>query len=79
MEEALTFHGGVWAPFWTAALLKEVGALDRKDTHTGPCTPTTKVISTRWAFRVTRNADNTFKFKIRLVGKGFMQRPGIDF
>ena len=79
MEEALSFRGGVWAPFWKAALLKEVGALDRKNTHTDPCTPTTKVISTRWAFRVTRNANNSFKFKIRLVEKGYMQRPGVKF
>ena len=51
----------------------------RKNSYGEPCTPTSKVISTRWAFRVTRNADNAVKFKMRLVAKGFMQRPGINF
>ena len=70
---------GLWAKAWSDARDKESAALIRKDTYGDPCTPTSKVISTRWAFRVTRNADNTVKFKMRLVAKGFMQRPGIDF
>ncbi len=39
-----------------------------------------KAISSRWVFRLKRNADGSIeRYKGRIVAQGFSQRPGIDY
>ncbi len=39
-----------------------------------------KVIATRWVMQISTNSDGTVKkFKVRFVGKGFLQVPGRDY
>ena len=80
-EESQTIDGGKWATIWQASRAKEVDALTRQNTHQEPNStkPTGKVVSTKWAFRITRTNDGSLKFKMRLVAKGYMQRRGVDY
>jgi hypothetical protein len=44
-----------------------------------PPIPHHKPIGCKWVYKIKRNADNTIRFKVRLVIKGYEQVPGIDF
>ena len=60
---------------------KGVDALARQNTHKEPKSskPVGKVVSTKWAFPITRTSDRSLKFKMRLVANGYMQRRGVDY
>ena len=50
-------------------------------TFTVECIPDGRVpIGSRWVFKLKRKADGSIEcYKGRLVGKGYSQRPGLDF
>jgi Reverse transcriptase (RNA-dependent DNA polymerase) len=38
-----------------------------------------KLISTKWIFKKKTEQDNTIRHKARVVSRGYMQIPGVDF
>ncbi|CAN1791218.1 Retrovirus-related Pol polyprotein from transposon RE1, partial [Linum perenne] len=68
-------------PEWTAALTSEYQTLTKNGTWTlVPCQDHQNIIDCQWDFRVKQKWDGTIeRYKARLVGKGFHQRPGIDY
>jgi hypothetical protein len=75
-DEALS---GPYADKWAAAKIKEETGIENHGTwipapdHKGP------TVKSRWAFRVSREADGSIKFRARIVAKGFSERRGIDY
>ena len=59
----------------------EYNALMKNETWTlVPNDSSHKLIGNKWVYRVKENPDGTInKYKARLVVKGFLQIPGIDF
>ena len=42
--------------------------------------PNKQPIELKWVFKIKRNKDNKIeRFKARLVARGFMQKPEIDY
>lgn len=66
---------------WIIAMREEMESLKLNDTFDlNDVAPTnTRALSTKWVFRQKLNADDTIRFKARLVVRGFLQREGIDF
>jgi Reverse transcriptase (RNA-dependent DNA polymerase) len=38
-----------------------------------------KLIPTKWIFKKKTEQDNTIRHKARVVSRGFMQTPGVDY
>ena len=47
--------------------------------ESGILPPGAKPLQTKWVFKRKQNPDHTWKYKARLVVKGFQQRNGIDY
>ncbi|KAK9217646.1 hypothetical protein WN943_006274 [Citrus x changshan-huyou] len=68
-------------PKWKRAIEDEYNALMKNKTWTLiPNSQNYKLVGNKWVYRVKENSDGTInKFKTRLVAKGFLQTPGVDF
>ena len=66
---------------WIDATLNEWTSLIENETFEliDEIPPGIKPIGSRWVYKLKRNADGSFKPKVRLVIKGYQQTPGIDF
>uniref|UniRef100_A0A5S6Q667 Reverse transcriptase Ty1/copia-type domain-containing protein n=1 Tax=Trichuris muris TaxID=70415 RepID=A0A5S6Q667_TRIMR len=69
------------AVHWRRAMEEEMNSLHENSVWTlVDLPPGKKVVDTRWVFCVETKADGTVaKYKARLVVKGYVQRPGIDY
>jgi hypothetical protein len=66
---------------WIEAIQSQVSSLEENQTW-GPCCspPGRKAIPIKWVFKKKTNAEGkVFRYRARLVCKGFIQRQGIDF
>jgi hypothetical protein len=66
---------------WVEAMETEYAALERNDVFDVVPRPARHpVMGSRWTYKVKANADGSVdKFKARFVGKGFMQRYGVNY
>jgi hypothetical protein len=78
LQEAL---GCVYGGYWSDALHQEYRNLIHFKTWQLRHIPAgRKAITSKWVFKIKPKADGSIeKFKVRLVIKGFSQRPGIDY
>ena len=76
VEEALS---GPDAKHWIKAINDEKLAIINHSTYENAPSYKGKTVKSKIAFRVTREADGTFKYKARLVAKGFTERKGYDY
>jgi histone deacetylase 1/2 len=74
-------QGALKDPNWKSAMEAEIQALDSNKTwDLVPLPPGMEPIGCKWIFRIKQNPDGSLnKFKVRLVAKGFHQRPGLNF
>ena len=72
---------GPHAPSWTAALQKELASLSSHGVFSCVELPPGKTaIDGKYVFKVKDSSDpQKPTFKVRFVGKGFQQKPGVDF
>jgi histone deacetylase 1/2 len=68
-------------PKWKRAMEEEYNALIKNKTwHLVPARKDMNIIDCRWVFKVKRTTDGTiYRYKGRLVAKGYKQRYGIDY
>ena len=83
-DEPLTFAEDLTRPDaekWRQAALEELAAHQINGTWTLVPRPAgSKVIGSKWVFKVKRNADGSInRYKARLVAKGYNQRPGFNY
>ena len=73
--------GGRNAPAWQRAMDAELGNMsDFGVWKMAPLPPGEKAIGCKWVFAIKRSKiGEVIKLKARLVLKGFLQRPGLDF
>jgi transposase InsO family protein len=65
---------------WQKAIDEEYASLQRNSTWSlERLPPNRKAIASRWVFKKKINADNSIRYKARLVIKGYEQREGIDY
>lgn len=86
LEDPLTLRDALRGPNrndWIAAIREEMQSLQDNDTFdlddSNPIPSHLKALSTKWVFRHKVNADDTIRYKARLVVRGFLQKEGIDF
>jgi len=70
--------------FWYEAWIKEMERVEVRHTYgilpdEAQSDKNIEAIKSKYAFRLSLNADGTFKFKVRLVACGYSQRYGKDF
>ena len=83
-DEPLTFAEALTRPDaekWRQAALEELAVHQTNGTWTLVPKPAgSKVIGSKWVFKVKRNADGSIDgYKARLVAKGYNQHPGFDY
>ena len=66
---------------WKNAMLEELNAIKKNNTWELVDLPNKKrAIGVKWMFKLKLNPNNTVaKHKVRLVARGFLQKPGIDY
>ncbi|XP_039065816.1 uncharacterized mitochondrial protein AtMg00820-like [Hibiscus syriacus] len=80
-EEPRSIKEAMKIPHWKKTAQQEFDALIANNTWSLVSLPKDRVhVNCKWIFKVKRNVDGTVsRYKARLVVKGFLQRPGIDF
>ena len=75
VEEALE------KPVWKAAMIDELTAIEKNQTWSLVHLPPNKhKIGVKWVFKQKLNPDGSIaKHKARLVARGFLQKPGLDY
>jgi hypothetical protein len=77
MQEALA---GPDAAHWAKARAKELVGIEERSTWREETPPKGKrVVTSKWAFRTSWEADGSIKYRARIVARGFSQVPGFDF
>ena len=68
-------------PKWRQAMSKEYDALVQNGTwELIPADSMQNLVSCKWIFRIKHLLDGSIdRYKVRLVVKGFHQRPGVDY
>ena len=68
-------------PRWEEAMQEEMDALEKHGTWRLEKPPLgTNVVSCRWVFHAKKDASgNIYRYRARLVARGFSQIPGVDF
>ncbi|GBE84202.1 hypothetical protein SCP_0601800 [Sparassis crispa] len=68
-------------PRWEEAIVEELRALEAHGTWRLEKAPTgANVVSCRWVFAAKKDAaGNVYRYRARLVARGFSQIPGVDF
>jgi hypothetical protein len=66
---------------WELAAKDEMDSIQQAGTWTlTPLPASRQAIGCRWVFKIKRKADGSVdRYKMRLVAKGFSQKPGIDY
>ena len=66
---------------WKLEMKEEMDSLEKNKTWDLVELPDSrKVVGYKWVYKLKKGADdNVPKYKVRLVGKGFSQKAGIDF
>jgi hypothetical protein len=86
-SEPTSYREAVKHPYskqWEKAMKEEIEALDRNKTwdlvdEDTALTSGKRIISSKWVYKLKRNADGSRRFKARLVIRGFEQEYGIDY
>ncbi|KAE8696580.1 putative disease resistance protein [Hibiscus syriacus] len=80
-EEPRSIREAMKIPHWKKAAQEEFDALIANKTSSLVSLPKDRVpVNCKWIFKVKRNADGSVsRYKSRLVAKGFLQQPGIDY
>ncbi|KAJ9566346.1 LOW QUALITY PROTEIN: hypothetical protein OSB04_002312 [Centaurea solstitialis] len=80
-DEPSSYHEAKDNPMWVKAMKEEIDSIEKNGTWklvTRPSNVT--IIGLKWVFKVKRDANGSIsKYKARLVTKGYLQQPGIDF
>ena len=72
--------GGPEQVEWQKAIDNEYSSLQKNNTwKLVKLPPKCKAIACKWIFKKKTNADDTTRYKARLVIKGYEQRAGIDY
>ena len=79
-EEPWDWNEAKHEKVWRESCEDEIMSIKKNKTWTLVDLPMSKAIRLKWVFKIKRNVDGSIKkFKARLVGKGYVQRHGIDF
>ena len=70
---------GEHAAEWTAALATEKEAMREHGTYKRAPNWRGRTVKSKLVYRVTREPDGTYKFKVRLVAQGFTEKLGVDY
>ncbi|GKD36012.1 ribonuclease H-like domain, reverse transcriptase, RNA-dependent DNA polymerase [Tanacetum coccineum] len=80
-EEPRNYNEAKLNPKWLKAMKTELDSIIKNNTWKHVPLPKGFIpIGLKWLFNIKRNVDGSImKFKARLVTKGYVQQPGIDF
>lgn len=80
-EEPRNFNEAKVKLKWLEAMKTEIASIEKNNTWKLVSLPKdVKPIGLKWLFKIKRNADGSIiKYKARVVAKGYVQQPGIDF
>ncbi|KAJ9566256.1 hypothetical protein OSB04_002222 [Centaurea solstitialis] len=80
-DEPSSYHEAKNNPMWVKAMKEEIDPIEKNGTWklvTRPSNAT--IIGLKWVFKVKKDANGSIsRYKARIVAKGYLQQPGIDF
>jgi hypothetical protein len=79
--EPLSYNDAAKSPVWRKAMEDEIQSIEKNKTwQLMRLPPNKKPIAVKWVYKVKHLPDGSIaKHKAKLVAKGFLQKPGIDF
>ncbi|KAJ0502363.1 putative RNA-directed DNA polymerase [Helianthus annuus] len=80
-DEPLTYEEAKHNELWVKAMKEELYSIEENETWELTSLPAgSKSIGLKWVYKIKRDAEgNITKHNARLVAKGYVQQPGIDF